>query len=289
MARPEEMFGIRYEGGDVIFREGDAGDTMYVILSGEVEITQTREGKVVELARLKRGDFFGELALLDDMPRSANATALHSTRVLPMNRRTLLVRAEDDPQVLVQVLGALSLRIEKADALIPLIVKDDKDLSAVWEASRAGANLDADAAVAEGQATGCLPSERRVRSLHRSPEELLFGDAPNNCDHYDAGSAIFKQGDPGEAMYFIVDGAVDIVHDRDGNVRRLARLGPHEFFGEMALITGRPRTASAVAKTAVRLVSVDKNAFISKIKSKPDLGFFIVQVLASRLRALVGK
>ena len=66
---------------EVIFDEGEEGHAIYIILEGEVSITRTRNGVVSEVARLGAGDFFGELALLDGAPRSADARSVDNARL----------------------------------------------------------------------------------------------------------------------------------------------------------------------------------------------------------------
>ena len=61
--------------GQVIFREGDAGDTAYLVASGTVEISRDQDGKPIVLGEIKPGSLFGEMALISDQPRAANATA----------------------------------------------------------------------------------------------------------------------------------------------------------------------------------------------------------------------
>jgi CRP-like cAMP-binding protein len=61
--------------GDVIFREGDAGDWAYLVASGTVEISRHQDGRTVVLGEIKSGSLFGEMALISDLPRSADATA----------------------------------------------------------------------------------------------------------------------------------------------------------------------------------------------------------------------
>lgn len=70
-----------YLPGEVIFDEGEEGHAIYIILEGQVSITRTRNGTVSEVARLGVGDFFGELALLDGAPRSADARAADAARL----------------------------------------------------------------------------------------------------------------------------------------------------------------------------------------------------------------
>lgn len=61
--------------GTVIFREGEGGDTAYLVASGSVEISCLQDGKTVVLGEIKAGSLFGEMALIGDLPRSASATA----------------------------------------------------------------------------------------------------------------------------------------------------------------------------------------------------------------------
>ncbi|MFH0825618.1 MAG: cyclic nucleotide-binding domain-containing protein, partial [Pseudomonadota bacterium] len=85
MTTAEELFGKKYEKGEVVFKEGDSGDTMFVVQSGEVEISRIRDDRKLILAVLKRGEFFGEMALMDNQPRSATATVVRKSRLLPIS------------------------------------------------------------------------------------------------------------------------------------------------------------------------------------------------------------
>jgi len=71
-----EGFSKTYKKNEVIFAENSSGNEMYVISSGEVRISSERSGDELELAILKEGDFFGEMALVDSEPRVAKATAV---------------------------------------------------------------------------------------------------------------------------------------------------------------------------------------------------------------------
>jgi CRP-like cAMP-binding protein len=292
MVTPEEIFGKRYEKGEIIFREGDAGDTMYVIMSGEVEISRERKGERTVLARMKRGEFFGEMSLMDDMPRSATVTALHRTRLLPMTRRSLFERAEEDPAVLVRMLGALSTRILKANPLIQSLVKSDETLGRAWAEGRAEPSFVETRDDLRG-ASRTDPAVNRIESdaPAEAPgsEDLLFPYDPASLLRFAPGRTIFREGDEAEELYFIVEGRVEITLDRDGEARRVALLHPFDFFGEMALITGKPRSANAVAFTETALLSVHRDEFLSKIRSKPEFGLFVLQILVSRLRSMLAR
>ena len=83
------MFERTYETNEWIFEEGQPGAAMFLMLDGKVAIEICREASSTRLAVLERGAFFGEMALLDDTPRSANARALERTRTLALYRNDL--------------------------------------------------------------------------------------------------------------------------------------------------------------------------------------------------------
>jgi CRP-like cAMP-binding protein len=92
-----EMRLRRFRRGEVIFHQGDPGDALFIVLTGQVKISLPGEtGDEAILATLRPGDFFGELALLDGAPRSATATALEPVEatVLPRDRFRDLIAAE---------------------------------------------------------------------------------------------------------------------------------------------------------------------------------------------------
>ncbi len=77
----------RYDPGDVIFREGDPGDRMYAIMDGEVEVfREEADGRVLVVATLGRGQYFGEMALLSHVPRVASVRAIGEVRVAVLGR-----------------------------------------------------------------------------------------------------------------------------------------------------------------------------------------------------------
>ncbi len=109
----------QYRAGEMIFHEGDAGTALYIIEEGEVKIVLgSPEGKEAVLGLLGRGDFFGELALLDGLPRSADAVAASPTRLLILNREDFLRLLAAHPGVAAGLLAALSRRLRRTDQLV---------------------------------------------------------------------------------------------------------------------------------------------------------------------------
>lgn len=104
----------RYDRGGVIFHQGDVGTDLYIIRDGEVTIRlSSPEGKEVSLALLRRGDSFGELALLDDAPRSTDAVAREETHLLSLRREELHLFLQERPQVVPVLLARLSRLVRR--------------------------------------------------------------------------------------------------------------------------------------------------------------------------------
>ena len=111
---------------EVIFHRDDPGSILYVIVSGLVKISlQNEEGSEVTLALFGPGDFFGEMALLDDLPRSATATSVEYSEVVTLGREQFLAAIEQHPRIASQVMAALSYRLRSADQMIEDIVTRD--------------------------------------------------------------------------------------------------------------------------------------------------------------------
>lgn len=103
-----EQSGIEsYPAGERIINAGEVGHCMYVILRGNVSVTVKRGAREIELASLSAGDFFGEVALVDDGPRSANVTATDPCELLCITRTTLGVLAGLQPGAAIQLLAAI--------------------------------------------------------------------------------------------------------------------------------------------------------------------------------------
>jgi CRP/FNR family cyclic AMP-dependent transcriptional regulator len=108
-----------YHRGEVIFRQDDPGTILYLIESGAVKIVLlSPAGKEVILALLRPGDFFGELALLDGEPRSADAIAHESSDLLLLHREDFLRFLETQPMAAESLLAAVGRRLRRTDQLV---------------------------------------------------------------------------------------------------------------------------------------------------------------------------
>jgi CRP-like cAMP-binding protein len=102
-----------YEDGDLIIRQGDVGDCMFVIQEGEVEVFVEQGGKEVRLAVRSEGDFVGEMAIFEREERSANVRALGQARVLTVDKKNFLRRVHEDPSLAFRIVQTMSHRIRE--------------------------------------------------------------------------------------------------------------------------------------------------------------------------------
>ena len=107
----------------------------------------------------------------------------------------------------------------------------------------------------------------------------LFRNIASTVD-VSAGTVIFRQGDPGEEMFLIKEGVVEI----RTAAGFLAKLEAGDIFGEMSLIGDEPRSATAVAVTDCNLVPVDEERFLFLVQQTPYFSLYVMSVLAQRLR-----
>lgn len=116
----------KYKKGSIILLEDEAGAALFVIVAGKVKIVRMDDdGREVILSILGESDFFGEMAILDGLTRSASAIALTKSELFMIHRRDFLKLLHDYPSVSVALLRELTLRLRKADAQIKsLSLKD---------------------------------------------------------------------------------------------------------------------------------------------------------------------
>ncbi|NLE76374.1 MAG: cyclic nucleotide-binding domain-containing protein, partial [Chloroflexi bacterium] len=200
------------------------------------------------LATLQEGEFFGEMALLAGTDRSTAVRAVQDTTLWMLPRADfegLLVR---QPSISLALNRALSQRL-----------------------------LDADRRFHDAHL-------RRI-PLFRPLTDAQLDEVAGGLKQvsYPAGTVICREGDPGDRMWFIEMGRVDVHLQLQGARVDLATLASGDFFGEMALLTGGARSATVQAVTPVELWSLDKARFDKMLAQHPTIAVALSQTLSKRL------
>jgi CRP/FNR family transcriptional regulator, cyclic AMP receptor protein len=118
-------FGREFRAGDVLFREGDHGEEMYVIQTGIVQILKLVGSVQRPLATLGRGEFVGEMAILNDKPRTATAMVLEDATCLVIDTATLEQMIANNSEIALRLVKKLARRLDSADEMIQLLMNPD--------------------------------------------------------------------------------------------------------------------------------------------------------------------
>jgi cAMP-dependent protein kinase regulator len=228
--------------GDVIFREGDPADALYVVAQGAV--VPVAEGETRRrLAVLEEGSFFGEIGLVTDQPRNATVEAIVETRLLAIDRPLMWTLVRRDRRIFRDLLRVVRER------LLDRLVQTSPLFAALARAERAD-----------------LADHFRFLEVQ-------------------AGSELIVEGEPSGGLYVVMAGSVEVVRRRDGLAKRLAVLGPGEFFGEMSLLTGSAAVASVLAVQKSWILALGDHLFHAWSERCPELERAVARVADERWRA----
>ncbi len=128
MTDEEASLGKDYKDGDTIFEENSIGKEMYIILTGNAKVIKKKDGVETTLATLEEGDFFGEMSLFDNSPRSATVKALGDIKLLEINQKNFLKKISRDPSLAFRMLEKMSQRIRNSDEIILNYIVEIKEL-----------------------------------------------------------------------------------------------------------------------------------------------------------------
>ncbi len=235
--------------GELVFAEGAPGDAFYLIDSGQVEIVSEGAAGSAILALLGPNEFFGEMALLTGKPRSTGARAATHVNLWVLYRGDFDDLVNRHPSISLTLSRVLSERLAEMDRRFS-------------ESHLRGLKLLA----------GLSSSQLEDVSRRLSPIRFRQGEV------------ILREGDPGYEMYFIESGRVRVVRGSGTNAIILAELGAGDLFGEMALLTGKPRSATVTALSDLDLWSMPQSDFDELVAAHPNLGLALSRLLSERLR-----
>ena len=120
------MTPVKVSKGNTLFKEGDAGDRLYVVVEGKLKLgTSSVDGRENLLSILGPGEMFGELSLFDPGPRTATATAVTDSRLLALAHDQVIGWVTEHPQVSLQLLGRLAQRLRRSNEVLADLVFSD--------------------------------------------------------------------------------------------------------------------------------------------------------------------
>ena len=277
--------------GTVIFREGETGNTFYQILSGRVEIILSYgTDHFLKLTDLGPGNFFGEIAVLENYPRTASAVASPvGATVLELSEENMAENFRENPDLVLSLMQLLGRRI--------VSISDE------YTATRK-ALADLESEDAEPVSPTLLDKAKIIanyffgnrKEKKPSLESTLFAKDGSNVkdgfanDVFDckAGTVLFRDGEPGACMYAVHWGIVGIYSDYGTeNEKLLTKLSANDFFGEIGMLCGQPRSATAVVLENGTTLEIIRSENIRQMfERNPSKVWMILDHLARRLTQL---
>lgn len=238
--------------GATLLKEGERGDFCYLILSGKVEVARFSGGGKVKLGEFGEGGVIGEMALIDPAPRSASVIAIEPTVCRRINGAALD--------------RALAMSPPLGRYLLQTFIRNIRFASGILMEPAAGA-------LSTEEMASLVQSERNaMRVLDRK----VFA----------AGETIFRSGQPGYNAYLVQSGRIDLVRELpDGMEEKLRSVGPGEVFGELAILTGGNRLASAIAREASACEVIGAAQFKALLNACPPIVRALMRIYAGILLA----
>ncbi|MBN2158122.1 MAG: Crp/Fnr family transcriptional regulator [Spirochaetes bacterium] len=126
MSKLVKYFGVNFKKGDLIFREGDPAEVMYMIHKGKVQISKGMGSFDEKIRILGEGEFVGEMAVINSKPRSANAMAAEDCVLIKMDRDSFHETVQKNHEFSVSVIQLLSERLRETDELLMVYAKQDR-------------------------------------------------------------------------------------------------------------------------------------------------------------------
>jgi CRP-like cAMP-binding protein len=279
-----------HEKGTLIFAEGTPGADLYVLEKGEITIQRNTSYGTFPLGLLKPGDLFGEVNFLARTERSGDAMASQACHILRLSSGKLDEIIRRDPELGVQIYWsfwhnlAFKLRCTN-EQLRTFFEHDGMPENLLQLGPQRGS-------AGRGPAIDTETKMNLFREQGLSNKELMALATFSRERTYGGGAVIFAEGDPGREMFVVLQGRVRISKFiPGGGEEALAILERGDFFGEMALIDGQPRSADARAHGApVTVLALDEATIKEVLTVDPHASLEFLQLLcrlvAKRLREI---
>lgn len=280
-----------YEPGNLVFGYGTEGNDIFVLEKGEISVQrQTHYGNYA-LTTLKAGDMFGEMNFVDQTTRSGDAITTQASLVLRLDADVVERLIEETPELGVYLFWifwhSLARKLRSTNELLhTFFVTSDKPELAKLRKTPAPGKVGADIAIEAGDKLKLL------REQGLSGKELVTLATFSREKRFPSGTYLFQEGDEGDEMYVILEGkALISKYIKGGGEEALAILERGDFFGEMSLIDGQPRSADARAYGGpLTVLALDQSTIREVLALDPlaSLEFLrlLCRLVAKRLREI---
>jgi serine/threonine protein kinase/CRP-like cAMP-binding protein len=267
----------RVRAGEVVFREGDSGDSMLVVVAGRFRLeVKGRDGEPTPLAEIGPGDVVGEMTCLDPAPRSATVVAISDSEVCTVDRGTLAALRESDPATYVAVIRAVISQV--ADR----VRETDLRIESMFHEIRLQPlALPGVAFLPPSEGSGDVPGlGRSIRAgcFDAGDLAVLGQVARTRMMHH--GTWVCREGQNGNTCFILKSGRLEIVKQIGRDELTLAILDEGCVVGHIALVDSGARSASVRALGDCELLELDRPTFERLVDAHVPLAMRFQEQLA---------
>ncbi len=237
--------------GQALFKAGDAPRGLFLVEEGAVELRPETSIVDEDVQTIAPGEIIGTLALLTNKPYTHTAVALEPTLLWSLTSEQFQQLNTEHPALRRSLGRNVRARLSTSD-----------QAKAVARLSQMP-----------------LFAELSPQTMQAIVQRMIL-------QHVPAGERVYHIGEPGDALYLIENGEIDLrAQNANGALEELARVGPNGFFGEMSLLTGKIRTEDATALRHANLWVLYKSDLDALVADHPAIGTALSQGVATRLAA----
>ncbi len=278
-AAREEFF----ERGRKVFELGAVDDQLYLLETGGVSFERKTSYGTFRIREVQPGQLFGEADFICRLPRDGDAVTTEPSRVLRLNADEIRRLADEDAELGMQLYWSfwhtLARKLRATNERLQGFFASDE---------KAPPNSHLRYTYPESAIRVSVDSDTKIRLLQEqglSHSELMTLATFSREKRFPAGSSIFEEGDEGKEMYVILEGQARICKIIPGvGEEALAILGRGDFFGEMSLIDGEPRSAEAKAHAGpVTVLALDQTTFREILAMDAHASLELLQLLCRLL------
>ena len=273
--------------GEVIVKEGDIGDSFFRLIEGKASVYADWDKKDQEpfrIALLETGEYFGEMAIIEAYPRNATIVAVGNVRVIEIPKDDLTSYFQENPDQILVLMKHLGNRIKAMTNdynEAKTLLKEVREAEAAKKKSLfSRIKKHVDMYESNKDTIAPPPSAEVIAQVFETITDEGSGDI-RACE---ANTIIYDEGTTDNCMFILRNGAVGM-YDRNRDL--ISELKPVSLFGEMGMLTGDPREATAVAETDDTYVEVITPDYLESIfNACPVKIELILRQLSYRLRVL---
>ena len=263
----EELIGTLYKQNDVIFNQGEPGDSLYLIQSGTVSIYHDTKDHRSELCTLAKGDFIGEIALVNGMAnRCTTAQVTDDARLIRVSKAALLRKIQADPDVALHLLRNLLSRLQQSRQRIHNLVADNDALQEVLQENCNEFFLNRHKLYSRLGRKCHLNGTDSLRFLLQPNQQIKIREILKN------------------QIALITEGYAELCLTESGGTLPYSLAGPGDIVGNTSSLLENWNSDKIKAKTRLQIQSISYNDLVERMRAEPSFSRHLLESAISRLR-----